>query len=171
MNWIQQGQTLTGDRSGDYFGHAVSISSNGSVLAVGAPRHDYQAGLGITNTGQVKVYEWNTSGIWTQVGQSINGIESGQQLGWSVDLSNDGSSVAVASYNPNSDNRGKVTVYERKNDSWQQVGRTITGDQNGDGWCYDVSLDGDGTTFAGSSTNTDTAGNVRVFQFTSDEEI
>jgi len=165
MNWIQLGQTLTGERGGDYYGHDVSISSDGSVLAVGAPRHDAKAGLGITNTGQTKVYEWNGI-IWTQVGQSINGIESGQQLGWGVDLSANGSSVVVASYNPNSDNRGEVTVYERKNDSWQQVGQTITGD---DGWCYDVSLDGDGTTLVGSAPNTDSAGDVRVFQFTSED--
>lgn len=167
MNWIQLGETLTGNRSGDYYGHDVSISSNGSVLAVGAPRHDYQAGLGITNTGQIKVYEWNTSGIWTQVGQSINGVESGQQSGWSVDLSEDGNSVAVTSYNPNSDNRGKVEVYERKDDSWQQVGQAIMGD---DGWCYDVSLDEEGTTLVGSTPNTDSMGDVRVFQFTPEEE-
>ena len=166
MNWIQLGQGLTGDRSGDYYGHDISISSNGSVLAVGAPRHDYQAGLGITNTGQARVYIW-TGIIWSQVGQSINGVESGQQLGWSVDLSADGNSIAVASYNPNSENRGEVTVYKRKNDSWEQVGQTMTGD----GWCYDVSLDGDGTTLVGSSTNTDSIGDVRVFQFTSEEEI
>jgi len=165
MNWIQQGFKLTGQRGGDYYGHAVSISSNGSIMAVGAPRHDFQAGLGITNTGQVKIYKWNGT-IWTQVGQSINGIESGQQLGWSVDLSADGNSVALASYNPNSDNRGEVTVYKRKNDNWQLVGQTISGD---DGWCYDVSLDGDGTTLVGSSTNTDSTGNVRVFQFTSEK--
>ena len=133
-------------------------------MAVGAPRHDYQAGLGITNTGQTRVYEWNGI-IWKQVGQSINGIESGEQLGWSVDLSADGSSVAVSSYNPNSDNRGEVTVYEREDDSWYQVGQTITG---GDGWCYDVSLDGDGNTLVGSAPNTDSIGDVRVFQFTSE---
>ena len=74
----------------------------------------------------------------------------------------------MASYNPNSDNRGEVTVYERKNDSWQQVGQTITGD---DGWCYDVSLDGDSTTLVASAPDTDSIGNVRVFQFTLEEEI
>ena len=167
INWIQQSPTLTGDRSGDYFGHAVSISADGRVLAVGAPRHDFQAGLGITNTGRTRVYEWNGI-IWQQAGQSINGIESGQQLGWSVDLSANGRSVAVASYNPNSDNRGEVSVYERRNDSWQQVSQTIMGD---DGWCYDVSLDGEGKTLVGSAPNTESTGDVRIFQFTSDEEI
>ena len=52
----------------------------------------------------------------------------------------------------------RCVYHEKKNDDdWHQVGQTITGD---DGWCYDVSLDGDGTTLVGSAPSTDSTGDM-----------
>ena len=36
-SWLQKGSDLVGTSQGDVFGHAVSLNSNGNIIAVGAP--------------------------------------------------------------------------------------------------------------------------------------
>ena len=38
--WTQIGQDIDGDASNDQFGHSVSLSSNGSIVAIGAIGND-----------------------------------------------------------------------------------------------------------------------------------
>lgn len=54
--WVQQGADIIGEVNGDQFGRSASMSSNGSIVAVGTPYND---GNG-TSTGHVRLYE-NTS--------------------------------------------------------------------------------------------------------------
>jgi hypothetical protein len=83
--WTQLGDTMVGDETGDVFGYCVSLSGNGSLLAVGAPQS-----LTESEDGYVRVFSLS-SGSWTQVsGVDIKG-ESGQQLGFSVSLAKDAS--------------------------------------------------------------------------------
>jgi hypothetical protein len=56
--WSQCGGDIDGE-IGHLFGSSVSLSSDGNVLAVGAPG-------AYANAGQVRVYEYVASGIWTQ---------------------------------------------------------------------------------------------------------
>ena len=89
--------------------HSVSISSDGSVVAIGAPSND---GNG-TESGQVRVYR-NISGVWTQIGSDIDGEASGDLSGQSVSLSSDGSIVAIGAIrnDGNGSNSGHVRVYD-----------------------------------------------------------
>ena len=57
QDWVQLGSDIDGEVSGDQFGESVSISSNGSIIAIGAENND---GNG-SNSGHVRVYEWNGS--------------------------------------------------------------------------------------------------------------
>ena len=52
--WIQRGSDLDGEAASDQSGTSVSLSSDGSVVAIGAIFND---GNG-SNSGQVRVYEW-----------------------------------------------------------------------------------------------------------------
>ena len=36
-SWLQKGSDLVGTSQGDVFGYAVSLNSNGNIIAVGAP--------------------------------------------------------------------------------------------------------------------------------------
>lgn len=54
--WVQQGADIIGEVNGDQFGRSASMSSNGSIVAVGTPYND---GNGL-NTGHVRIFE-NTS--------------------------------------------------------------------------------------------------------------
>ena len=65
----------------------VSLSADGSTVAIGAPPDD---DLG---SGQVKIFK-NVNDTWIQVGADINGETNGS-FGRSVSLSADGSIVAI----------------------------------------------------------------------------
>ena len=52
-SWQQLGTDIDGEAAGDYSGHSVSLSDNGSTVAIGATGND---GNG-DDSGHVRVYE------------------------------------------------------------------------------------------------------------------
>ena len=65
------------------------------------------------NSGQVRIYK-NVLGTWIQTGSNINGEAAGDLSGWSVSMSLDSSTIAIASpYNDeNGLDSGHVRVYD-----------------------------------------------------------
>jgi hypothetical protein len=62
-DWRQRGRTLYGVNDHDRFGFSVSLSDDGSVLAVGSPRRD----VGGSNSGRTTIYTWaSSSWSWSQ---------------------------------------------------------------------------------------------------------
>jgi hypothetical protein len=88
--WTRLGQTLTG---GAQFGHAVALSLNGTVLAVGAATASTRGNLVI---GQVSIFGWE-SGVWERRGSNLNGEAVGENFGSTVSLSGDGAVLVVSS--------------------------------------------------------------------------
>src|SRR5690606_24742499 len=123
------------------------------------------------NSGHVRVYE-NQSGNWVQIGSDIDGEVAGDQSGYSVSLSSDGSIVAIgALYNyGNGNNAGHVRVYKNQSGNWVQMGSDIDGEAANDLSGYSVSLSSDGSIVAiGAPTNAGNgnyAGHVRVYDLT-----
>ena len=115
--WMQVGDDIHGEALGDQSGRSVALSSDGQVVAVGARYNDG----GGEDSGQVRVYA-NTKGAWQQIGNDLDGA-AGNQLGWSVSLSSDGSVLAV--------NSGRypyhVNVFRWDGRSWQDLGPGIYG--------------------------------------------
>ncbi len=69
MSWTQIGNNIgSGKAAYDKSGWSVSLSSDGSVVAIGATGNDDVA----TNTGHVRVYK-KTGFTWTQIGDDIRG--------------------------------------------------------------------------------------------------
>ncbi len=167
--WTQIGQDINGEAAGDNFGWAVSLSSDGSTVAIGAP-HSYGKDS-LASTGQVRIYQ-NQSGTWEQIGQDINGKATGDNFGFSVSLSSDGSTVAIGapnSYGNDSITRtGQVRIYQNQSGTWAQIGQDINGEASCDNTGWSVSLNSDGTTVAigapGNVTLHTCAGRVRVYQ-------
>jgi WD40 repeat protein len=90
--WTQLGADIDGEAAGDNSGWSVALSSDGTRLAVGAYGND---GTG-TDAGHVRVFDWDENqSTWTQVGADIDGEAAGDQSGQSVDLSSDGTRLAV----------------------------------------------------------------------------
>ena len=64
----QLGADIDGEAAGDYSGYSVSLSEDGTRVAIGAYLND---GTG-TDAGHVRVYEYS-GGSWTQLGADIDG--------------------------------------------------------------------------------------------------
>jgi len=159
--WVQEGGDIDGEAANDYSGDSVSLSSDGTVVAIGAYGND---GNG-NDAGHVRVYK-NTGGTWVQVGADIDGEAAGDLSGWSVSLSSDGSVVAIGAFG-NGSGTGHVRVYKNTGGTWVQVGGDIDGEAVNDWSGYSVSLSSDGTVVAiGAPQNGSNAGHVRVFKNT-----
>ena len=85
-DWTILGGDINGAMAGDRFGRAVSLSNNGSVLAIGGPINNDSA-------GHVRIYTYS-GGNWSQQGDDIVGdaglMDLGDQLGYAVALSGEG---------------------------------------------------------------------------------
>ena len=164
--WIQVGGDIDGEAAGDRSGIFVSLSGDGTRVAVGADRN----GDGGSNSGHVRIYEYDSS-TWNQVGTDIDGEAANDNSGTSVSLSFNGTVVAIGA--PGNDGGGSgaghVRVYEYDSSTWIQVGADIEGEAAGDQSGYSVSLSSDGRRLAvGAILNDDgetDAGHVRVYEY------
>ena len=165
-SWAQLGADINGETSGDEFGTSVSLSSNGSRIAIGGPENDG----GGSARGHARVYEWNGTS-WVQMGSDIDGEGTGDNSGSSVSISADGSRVAIGATDNDGggSNRGHVRVYEWNGTSWVQLGDDINGEDAGDESGTSVSMSADGTRVAiGAPNNSDAgglSGHVRIYEW------
>jgi LPXTG-motif cell wall-anchored protein len=104
--WTQTGADFDGDAVGDAWGQSVAMSADGLRVAISASGNGGGA-------GRVRVYTL-TNGVWIQTGANINGEAVGDNSGWSVAMSDDGSRVAIgAIFNDGGgSDAGQVRVYE-----------------------------------------------------------
>ena len=164
--WVQKGSDIEGEAAEDSSGFATSLSSDGTIVAIGAERND---GNG-SNSGHVRVYEWSGD-TWVQKGNDIDGEAANDYSGRSVSLSSDGTIVAIgADLNHGSSFRaGHVRVYEWSGTEWTQKGNDIDGEAAEDYSGRSVSLSSDGTIVAigayGNDGNGSNSGHVRLFEW------
>lgn len=163
--WAQLGLDINGESAGDNSGRSVSLSADGSTVAIGASGNS-DAG---EDAGHVRVYKI-VDGVWTQLGEDIDGETAEDESSHSISLSSDGSTVAIGAVR-NDDNgfdAGHVRVFRFSDGSWTQVGADIDGEAERDQSGYSVSLSADGDRVAiGAVFNSDSAyraGHVRVFR-------
>ncbi|MDA7888957.1 Ig-like domain-containing protein [Pirellulales bacterium] len=140
--WLTLGEVIVGEAAGDYFGRSLSFAENGNTVVVGARKNDG----GGNGSGHARVFNWDeTAGVWSQVGQDLDGALPGDDAGVSVSMIPNGTLVAVgADYaDPNGNQSGSVQVYKKfavLSESGTTVGVTInsvndppTGDVTVDG--------------------------------------
>ncbi len=168
-NWAQVGNDIDGEAAWDHSGGSVSLSSDGSTVAIGAVRNDGNNASNNWDIGHVRIYK-NNSGVWNQVGNDIDGEAHGDWSGQSVSLSADGTIVAIgaALNDGNGEASGHVRVYKNNSGVWTQIGVDIDGETEGDQSGYSVSLSSDGTTLAIGAPYNDginglSSGHVRVY--------
>ena len=136
-NWVQRGNGFNIYTSEDpqRAGHAVSLSGNGHILAMGAPLArkvwiaDISAGSGMPMITGVPI------------------LLPGTYAGGSLDLDETGNNLVIGAYKANT-NRGAVYVYQRTGKTWTQRGQTLEGVNNYDEFGFDVSINNDGNTIA-----------------------
>jgi hypothetical protein len=164
-SWSQLGKDIDGEAANDYFGRSVSLSSDGTTLAIGSSDNDGYR----TNSGHVRIYQFSNDS-WSQLGADIDGKFNNDRLGQSVSLSSDGNTVAIGAYgnDSNGSDSGHVKVYNY-NGTWTQLGSDIEGESASDYSGYSVSLSSDGNTVAIGAYKNDgngsDSGHVRVFNY------
>ena len=164
--WVKVGQDIDGEMNDNRSGYSVSLSANGTKIAIGA-RLNYGND---TDSGHVRVYEWNiVSSLWAKVGQDIDGESANEQSGYSVSLSADGTKVAIgAPFNDSSRGRVKVWEWNSTTSLWVQLGQAILGQAAGEESGTSVSLSADGTIVAiGAPFNDSSRGRVKVWEWNS----
>jgi len=99
----QLGIPIDGFGVGFNFGHSVSLSAQGNVIAIGAPSNRQSPGYAV-------VFRYH-GGYWHQHGNKLPNVELDEtfirRFGWALSLSGDGTRLAVGS----PDSLGQVYVY------------------------------------------------------------
>ena len=90
--WTQVGNDIDGTSQSDQFGTSVSMNTDGTRMAVGAPRSDT---YGKNAGGYLRVYQYDQtkSPAWQRMGADIPGDSSYEQRGMVVSMSGDGTRV------------------------------------------------------------------------------
>ncbi len=165
--WDQRGNDIDGESAYDESGSSVSLSRDGSTVAIGAPLND---GNG-NNSGHVRVFRWNGS-AWIQRGEDIDGESNGDHSGVSVSLSKDGSFLAIGA-EANAGNgvwSGHVRVYRWAGSFWKQWGSDIDSEFVSDISGSSVALSNDATRVAIGAFNNfgggSLRGHTRIFDLT-----
>lgn len=150
-------------------GTVVSLSSDGSIVAVGEPYLTQVIEDELFYGGRVRLFQ-NSNDQWIQIGNDI--FEKDWTFGVKMSMSSDGSIVAISSYTAN-DYSGMVKVFKNISGEWTQIGAAIMGDEANDYLGMDLSLSADGSIMAiGVSRNQwldSPAREVRIYRYANDD--
>ena len=172
-NFSQIGSDIAGPEESKS-GYCISLSKNGSILAIGSPSF-------YSNNGLVRIYRWNGE-FWNQIGNDITGISTGSRI--SISLSDNGNIIAIGypdATNSNGLSCGIVrtyylTLYQSTSESaslqdlWIQFGNVISGTISLQKFGYSVSLSSDGNKLAiggpnFGGQNTINMGSVKIYSW------
>lgn len=149
-SWSQIGSDIDGIFQGD-LQFTVTLSSDGSIMAVGAYGNDGPTG-NKTDAGSASVYK-KTDGAWIQMGETIYGKSAGDYLG-AVAISSDGTVLAVGSFLADS-GAGKINLfyYDQATFIWTKISAAIIGKTSEDSIGATIAISSDGAYVAISSRN------------------
>lgn len=134
-SFVQRGNEIQGEYFNDRLGTSISLSSNGSIIAIGTDDHNNENGF---RTGNVRVFIFDgPNNDWVQIGNSILGQSENEYLGHSVELSNDGKTVLIGSFTYLDHTKRKVGVFtfDADTQNWLQKGTNLNGIASIDGDC------------------------------------
>jgi|GEM_PF-385073 len=171
-SWTRQAYLKASNtNANDVFGYSLALSSDGSVLAVGANQEASNAtGIGgaeannsASLAGAVYVFTRAVSSWSQQAYVKASNTNAGDQFGVSVALSSDGSTLSVGAHNEASNatgiggteadnsasNAGAVYVFSRAGSAWLQRAYVKASNTNAsDTFGYAVALSADGSALA-----------------------
>ena len=158
-DWILKGSQINGLEANEECGTTVSINSDGTIVAVGAPLNDN----GFNSAGAIRIYEWSGSD-WTLKGSEINGLEEYDSIGSvkGLTLNADGTvfSVSINYSDYAYTNAGAVRIYEWSGSDWTLLNQ-IDGQVESEYFGYALSMSADGSYVAVGSVSGN--GFVRIY--------
>ena len=167
----QVGGPLPGAQEDERFGHAISLSSDGLIMAVGSPDAKVD---GKNQAGMVQVYQWSvTENGWVERGDALTGRNRNDQFGGSVGLSEDGAVLVVSepTYDGEAGNRsGGVRVFVWGGfDGYLPLGQQLEGEAASDHFGVSVAVSKNGRRLAigapyHDNGDLDVSGQVSVYE-------
>jgi hypothetical protein len=149
----------------------VLLAQNGGDVSLAAGGMRMAVGISTPDGGEVKVFEWNST-VWSLLGQPIPATTAAEEFGGTLDLSDDGSILAVGTQDGNG-NIVRIFQLEKNGDEtvWVQLGQTLRGSLAGQRFGAAVRLSKDGNILAvgapGTTVRVDTDpnlfGRVQIF--------
>ena len=147
MTWTQEAKITASDKvASDYFGYAVSMTSDGSRVVVTSTN---SSPGGLAQAGAAYIYSRSGS-VWTEEAKiTASDKASSDYFGESVSISNDGTRVVVGA--PYSDpggtsGAGATYIYSRSGTVWTQEAKIIASDKAAnDTFGQSVSISSDGS--------------------------
>lgn len=162
--------TLNISETATNFGESVSLNSSGTRLCVGAPDGHLVSGI---RYGKVNIYDYSSeTKSWIARNLPFTGdagIGGASKLGSSVAISKDGNVFIAGApgFVKNSGvNTGRVYVRRITPTGTVSVGDSIDGLAAGQKFGMKVSINGNGTIIAISSTGVDNRGTVQIYEQT-----
>ena len=172
-NWMLMAG-FRGNSENDWEGQSIDMSGDGKNIAIGAPRNDDA----FSTAGRVRVFRKSNDNAtdWFELGTSLEGLQAGEQCGYSVSISANGETVALgAPFNDDAkQNSGVVRVYKLHQGEWAPKGQFLHGQGRDDRAGVSVSLSDDGEVLAFGVPNADigpdndNSGTVMIYEFSSD---
>jgi hypothetical protein len=154
--WTLQAKiTASNKEASDSFGNAVSISSDGTHVIIGA----FTKSDGKTNSGAAYIYTFENE-EWIQKAYlrlGVNQIQTNSRFGSSVAMSGDGQHVIVGCpyFDSTEDSAGRAYIYSLVNGVWGsqvELGQSIVQIRNGR-FGYSLAMNTDGTSVIVGSEN------------------
>lgn len=124
---VNVGQVFYG-QSMDALGKSVSISADGTVLAMSAVEQDMAFFPPFNFPGYVDIYEWQ-GGTWVQRGNRLTKPGGDERFGNHISLNQSGDIIAIGNTGSdvNANNAGSVEVFQWDGSAWNQLGQSIYG--------------------------------------------
>jgi len=167
-DWVQLGSDIDGEAQGDWFGTSISLSADGRTVAAGATTN------GLNETGHVRVFTYDGTSLWTQLGPDIDGDVKEGYFGHAVSLASDGRTVAIGAPRQLGSNFGAVWVYQwsQAAQNWTVLGSSLEGSDFNGWFGYSVSLSSNGRVIAIGSWASDLygtdSGHVQIHTYNDD---
>jgi len=161
--WVQKGNDIDGEASGDRSGSSVSMP-DANTVAIGAPWNDGTA----NGAGHVRIYSWNGN-AWVQKGLDIDGEAASDNSGSSVSMP-DANTIAIGApwNNGTISAAGQVRIYSWDGGAWVQKGLDIDGEAADDRSGHSVSMPDSNTVAIGAPWNDgngNNSGHVRIYSW------
>jgi hypothetical protein len=167
QKYSQIGLDIIGEGLSPFFGWSLAMSQDGSTIAIGAPNDPNNR----TDPGHVRVFKKDSNQMYKQLGPDIIGEAGGNEFGYSLAISADGTVIVVGAPSNNGTGTvsGHVRIYQKKSSDqlYKQIGSDIDGEVPGERFGHAVAISATGTTIAVSSFNryiNNDTGSVRVFR-------
>jgi hypothetical protein len=150
--WVESRQKISGTAGNDYFGWSVSLSTDGDVVAIGAPLDGVR-----TDPGYVCAFAY--TGIndeWTRLGQTLHNVEGGDRFGYAVSIDGTGSHLAVGAFRGTNGlgvATGNARVFRFDGEIWNSLGQVLAGESESSNFGFSVSLTPEGDFLAVGAPN------------------